>query len=80
MAEVPKDMKFLLFGKGARWHAKMSIGLDFLGIAILIVAIIADATNKTLGLETTHWFILAPSLWILGLWAWLTALNAAREG
>ncbi len=80
MAEVPKDMKFLLFGKGARWHAKMSMALDFLGIAILIVAIIADATNNTLGLETTHWFILAPALWILGLWAWLTALSAAREG
>jgi hypothetical protein len=80
MAEIPKDMRFLLFGKGARWHAKSSFVLDFLGLACLIVAIVADAINRTLGLETTHWFILAPTLGILGLWAWLTALNAAKEG
>ena len=73
-------MRFLLFGKGAKWHAKAAMILDFLGIAIIIVAIIADAMDKTLGLETTHWFLLAIAVFVLGLWAWLTALNAAREG
>ena len=80
MAEIPKDIKSLLFGKGAKWHARASIFLDFLGLAILIVAIIADAIDKTLGLATIHWFILAPTIWIWGLWSWLTALNAAKEG
>ena len=80
MADIPKDIKFILFGKGAKWHAWSAFVLDCLGLICLIVAIVADAINKTLGLETTHWFILAPALWILGLWSWLTALNAAKEG
>ena len=80
MADIPKDMRFLLFGKGARWHAKSAFVLDWLGMACLIVAIVADAINKTLGLETIHWFILAPALWICGLWAWLCAYFAAKEG
>jgi hypothetical protein len=80
MAEIPKDMKFLLFGMGAKWHAKTAFVLDLLAMAILIVAIIAAATDQKLGLETIYWFILAPALMIWGLWAWLTALNAAKEG
>jgi hypothetical protein len=80
MAEIPKDIKFLLFGMGAKWHARMSIFLDFLGLAILIVAIIAGATDQKLGLETIYWYILAPTIWIWGLWSWFTALNAAKEG
>jgi len=80
MAEVPKNIKFLLFGMGAKWHATTSFILDFLAMAILIVAIVASATDQKLGLETIHWFILSPTLMIWGLWAWLTALNAAKEG
>ena len=79
MADIPDNMKSLLFGRGARWHAKTAIFLDFLGMAVLVVAIIASATNKKLGLETTHWFILVPTLWIWGLWAWLSGYHAAKE-
>ena len=80
MAEIPKDMRFLLFGKGARWHAKTSFFMDILGMIFLVVGIIADAINVTLGLETTHWFLLALAFFIWGLWAWLTAYHAAKEG
>jgi hypothetical protein len=80
MAEIPKDIKFLLFGMGAKWHATVAFVLDLLGMAILIVAIVASATDQKLGLETIYWFILAPTIWIWGLWSWFTALNAAKEG
>jgi len=80
MAEVPKDIKFLLFGKGAKWHARSSIVLDFLGMACLIVGIIGSAINNPLGLGATNWILIAIALWILGIWAWLTAYNAAKEG
>jgi hypothetical protein len=80
MAEVPKDLKFLLFGMGARWHAKCAFALNMLGVVFIILGIIGDATNKALGLEATHWFILAIAFWVWGLWSWLTALNAIKEG
>jgi hypothetical protein len=80
MAGIPKDVKSLLFGMGAKWHARVAFVLDILGIVFLIVGIIADAINRTLGLETTHWFILMIAVWVWGLWSWLTALNAAKEG
>jgi hypothetical protein len=80
MAEIPKDVKSLLFGMGAKWHARIAFVLDVLGLVVLIVGIIADAINKTLGLETTHWFIMAIAFWVWGLWAWFAALNAAKEG
>ena len=54
--------------------------MDLLGIIFLIVGIVADVMNMTLGLETTHWFLMAIASWMLGIWAWLTAYMAAREG
>ena len=80
MADIPKDMKSLIFGKGAKWHARTMMVLECLGIAFLIVGIVADAINKTLGLETTHWFIMAIAFWVWALAAWLCAYFAAKEG
>lgn len=80
MAEIPKDMKFLLFGRGARWHARVAMVLDFLGIGCLIVGIIGDAINRVPGLEPTNWFIMAAAFWVWGLWSWLCAYTAAKEG
>jgi len=80
MAEVPKDIKFLLFGKGAKWHARSSIVLDFLGMACLIVGIIGSAINNPLGLGATNWILIAIALIIWGLWAWLCAYTATKEG
>ena len=80
MAEIAKDVRFLLFGRGVKWHARTSLIFDVLGMIFLVLGIIADATNMTLGLETTHWFIMAIAFWIWGLWAWFTAYYAAKEG
>ena len=80
MADIPKDMRFMIFGKGAKWHARSMMVLNWLGLACLIVGIIADAINMTLGLETTHWFIMTIAFWVWGLAAWLTAYFAAKEG
>ena len=80
MAEIPKDMRFMIFGKGAKWHARSMMVLNWLGLACLIVGIIADAINMTLGLETTHWFIMTIAFWVWGLASWLTAYFAAKEG
>ena len=80
MAEIPKDMRFMIFGKGAKWHASSMIVLNWLGLVCLIVGIVADAINMTLGLETTHWFIITIAFWLWGLASWLTAYHAAKEG
>jgi hypothetical protein len=80
MAEIPKDMKFLLFGFGARWHAKCMMALNWLGLACLIVGIIGDAINRVPGLEPTNWILIAIALWLWGLACWLTAYHAAKEG
>jgi hypothetical protein len=80
MAEIPKDMKFMLFGKGAKWHARSSMVLDFLGVACFVIGIIGSAINSGLGLGAINWILIAIALWILGIWAWLTAYNAAKEG
>lgn len=80
MAEIPKDLKFLLFGKGAKWHARVSMVLQVLGIVCLIIGIVGDAINRTPGLAPTNWFILAVAFIVWGLWAWLCAYTAAKEG
>ncbi|GAI55610.1 unnamed protein product [marine sediment metagenome] len=80
MAEIPKDLKPLLFGKGPRWHARSMRVLNWLGLACLIVGIVGDATNTVPGLEPTNWLIMAAALWLWGLGAWLAAYFAAKEG
>ena len=80
MADVPKDMKFLLFGKGAKYHARTAMVLDFLGMFCFVVGIVGDAINRTLGLEPTSWFLMAVGLFVWGFWAWVCAYLAAKEG
>ena len=80
MADIPKDMRFMIFGKGAKWHARSMMVLNWLGLACLIVGIIGDAINMTLGLESLNWLVIAIALWIWGLAAWLCAYFAAKEG
>ncbi len=80
MAEIPKDMRFMLFGKGVRWHARTSMALNWLGLGCLVVGIVGDAINKVLGLEPTNWFIMAIALWVWGLASWFCAYYAAKEG
>lgn len=80
MAEIPKDLKFLLFGRGARWHARSGMVLDVLGLVCFIVGIVGDVANKVPGLEPTNWFLMAIGLWVWGLWGWFCAYTAAKEG
>jgi len=80
MAEVPRDLRFLLFGRGAKWHARSSMVISGLGMACFIVAIAGDAANKVPGLEPTNWFLMAIALLVWGFWGWLTAYFAAKEG
>ena len=80
MAEIPKDMRFLLFGKGPRWHAKWALVLDSVGIVALILAIVSAATNNPLGLGAGAWFLLTIALWLWGLSAWFCAYFGAKEG
>ena len=80
MAEIPKDIRFLLFGKGAKWHARVAMTLDLLGMVCLVVGIVGDVINRVPGLEPTNWLILAAALWIWGFWAWYAAYAAAKEG
>jgi hypothetical protein len=80
MAEFPEEMKSLLFGHGARWHARVAMVLNWLGLVCLIVGIIGDAANRTPGLEPINWFIMAVALWLWGLAAWITAYIATKEG
>ena len=77
MAEIPQNMKFLLFGKGARWHAKVALVLDSIGIVTLIIAIISAATNNALGLGSSNWFLLTIALLVWSLHAWLCAYFGA---
>ena len=80
MAEIPQNMKFLLFGKGPRWHAKVSLVLESVGIVTLILAIVSAATNNALGLGTGNWFLLTIVLFLWGLHAWFCAYFGAKEG
>jgi magnesium-transporting ATPase (P-type) len=79
MAEIPKDMKFLLFGRGARWMARCGVVFAFLAGASFIVGIIGDVANKKPSLEPTNWFILMVAFLLLAFWSWLTAYFAAKE-
>ena len=80
MAEIPQNMKFLLFGMGPRWHAKASMLLESIGMVTLILGIISAATNNAIGLGAGNWFLLTIALFLFGLSAWFCAYFGAKEG
>jgi hypothetical protein len=79
MAAVPKNLKFLLFGMGPKWHATAALILEVLGLICLILGIVSAALNDAVGIWSTEWFLIAIALWIWALWSWLTAYVAAKE-
>ncbi len=82
MAAILKDPLLLLFGKGKKWylwHAWIALALDILGTACLAVGIIAAAMGRELGLDPTHWLLIAIALWVGGLWSWLLAYTTGKE-
>jgi len=80
MAEIPQNIKFLLFGFGPQMHALMALITNLLAIAATALGIISAAKKCSLGLGTTHWFLLAIIFFIWGLSFWFTAYFGAKEG
>ena len=79
MAAVPKELKFLLFGMGPKFHATAAMILEALALACLIVGIVAGFQYEQIGMWSTEWFLIAIVLFIWGLWSWLCAYTAAKE-
>lgn len=80
MRQIPNDVRPLLFGRGARWHAWVAMALNWLGLGCLVVGVVGDAANRIPGLEPNNWFIMAAALWVWALAAWITAYAASKEG
>jgi len=80
MAEIPKDVKKLLFGMGSKWHATVSMIVNSAALVCLILGIIAAAVGGTLGLSADHWLLIAIALIVFALSAWFVAYHAAQEG
>ena len=80
MAEILKNLKPMLFGMGARWHAWAAVIQDTLALVCLIMGIISGAMDRALWLEPTYWFLAAIAFIVFGLSAWLTSYFAAKEG
>ena len=80
MADVPKGLKPLMFGRGPKFHARVSLVLEILGLVSLVLGIISAATDEALGLGATNWILIAIAVWIWAFWSWLTAYFGAKEG
>ena len=80
MAEVPKGLKPAMFGRGPKFHTWVSLFLEFLGLACLVLGVVAAATDQALGLGSTNWILVAIAVWIWAFWSWLTAYLGAKEG
>ena len=80
MAEIPKNLRSVLFPAGARLQARCAFVLWVLGIVCLVVGIIGSAINSTLGLGATNWILIAIALWVYSFCWWLPAYFAAKEG
>jgi hypothetical protein len=79
MAAVPNNLKFMLLGMGPKFHATVAFILEILGLASLVLGIIAAFKNEPIGIWSTEWFLIAIALWIWALWSWLVAYVAAKE-
>ena len=80
MAEIPKDIKKLLFGMGIKWHAMASFIMNSIALVCILLGIIAAAVGGKLGLSADHWLLIAIAFIVFALSAWFTAYHAAREG
>ena len=80
MAEVPENVRFLLFVMGPRRHAQIALIVNYLGLATVILGIISAATKNSLGLGAGNWFLLTIIFFIWGITDWLVAYFGAKEG
>ena len=77
---VPKNLKLMLFGKGAKANAIAAFVLEILALAALVLGIISGVKYEAVfELWSTEYFLIALALFIWGLWAWLVAYFAAKE-
>lgn len=75
---MPESIRFLLFGFGPEMAARIALAANSIGLATMIVGIVAGATHKTLGLGATNWFLLTIALFIWGLGQWMVAYLGAK--
>ena len=80
MAEIPQELKRRLFGAGAKSQHNWASWAGTAGAVCLLLGIIGDAVNKTLGLESSNWLLLGIALWIFSTWDWFAAYFVAKEG
>ncbi len=80
MAEISKNVKFLLFGFSPRVTAQMALIINILGMASTILGIVSARTDSSPGLDADNWFLLAIVFFIWGLSFWLVAYFGAKEG
>jgi hypothetical protein len=80
MADIPENTKFLLFGFGPEMHARMAFIANLLGIITVILGIVSAATNKSLGLDATSWFLLTIIFFLWSMSFWFGAYFGAKEG
>ena len=80
MADVPDNVKYLLFGYGPRLHALMAIVANLLGIVALFLGIISSALDVPIGLGGTTWLILTIILFLWSISFWMGAYFGAKDG
>jgi hypothetical protein len=80
MAGIPKDVKRMLFGGSAKQQSWLMVAFTWVCWACLIVGIVGDAIDKTLGLEPTSWFLISIGFLIAAVWHWFRTYYAAKEG
>jgi len=87
MAGIPKKVKAVIFPPvSTRVMAMVAFVLEILGLVCLVIGIISDVrmvsdyTSGPIWMEPGAWFFTAMALFIYGLWWWLTAYFAAKEG
>ena len=80
MAEIPQNVKFILFGFGPRQTAQMALIINILGMATTILGVISAATKNSFYLGAGNWLLLSIVFFIWGLSFWLVAYFGAKEG
>jgi hypothetical protein len=80
MAEIPKELRSLLFGAGPKWNGRQASVFEWISFACLVVGIVSAATDHKLGLGATNWLLVAIALLVLSMYVWLSAYFGAKEG
>jgi hypothetical protein len=80
MIEIPKNIKFLLFGSGPKLTALMALLINILGMVSTILGIVSASIGHSLGLGASNWFLLSIVFFIWGFSFWCVAYFGAKEG